>query len=171
MARKKRRCVRTKSGRPSRAYKNPEVRDNGTPQVQAKRKAMVGAEVDPALACSVPGILFAHGYLDREQRDMAFTYGKICDAVYKPLWPPNGPGGQISDQHLAKLQARLRALEARVTADQRDVVRNVASNAWPNWFDAKRLKLKELPEDIRQHALLITGLDAMLERRPDAKAA
>ena len=178
MPRKRKPGKRTKSGRLSTAIAN--TRDNGTAEVQAKRRAMVGDTPlepggklpDPALSASAPGILFAHGVLDREQFDQAMIYRRLRSAVYGSPWPTNVIGPDVTDKRLATLQRRLAEIEARVSQAQRHVVAQVAVfDHIPQFFYCTKLKLKHLPEDIEYHSLLITGLDAMLDRRSSARAA
>jgi hypothetical protein len=78
---------RTKSGKLSRAYKrNPEVRDQGTRELQAKRLALVNGG-DPQMAASAATILYANGILDAEQRDAALRYGWAHALTYgRPTW-------------------------------------------------------------------------------------
>ena len=169
MPRKRKAGKRTKSGRLSRAIVN--TRDNGTPEVQHKRRAVVG-DADPALSASAPGILFAHGVLDRDQFDQAMIYRRLRSAVYGSPWPTNVLGPDVTDKRLAALQRRLAEIEARVSQQQRHVVAEVAVfDHIPQFFYCTKLKLKHLPEDIAYRELLITGLDAMLDRRHSTRAA
>jgi hypothetical protein len=58
MARKRKSGPRAKSGRLSRAYKSPDLRDYGTPEFAAKRNAAING-ADPQLAATASGITVA----------------------------------------------------------------------------------------------------------------
>jgi hypothetical protein len=64
---------RTKSGRASRAYKSPELRDKGTPECQSKRAYLIN-RADPQLAATASGILLANDHLNRDQHAAAMRY-------------------------------------------------------------------------------------------------
>lgn len=125
MARRKKAGARTKSGRLSRAYTGP-ARDAGTPELQAKRQAIVGDGADPNLSVSAPGILFAKAILNREQYAQALTYRKLRAAIFGPPWPTNATAGEASDTNLIRCKRKLRALERRITNGQRHLIANVA---------------------------------------------
>lgn len=164
MPRKRKKAPRTKSGRLSRAYQTI-AKDEGTPEVQAKRQAAVGTG-DPVLAASALGYLLAYEHIDREQYDEALRYRALWTAKFGTLGLCNSYGPTASDERLAKLEIKLAELERRMTVEEREELVWVAcGDRIPVWFDAKRLGLKILPEDERDRELLMRALDALLDRR------
>jgi hypothetical protein len=167
MARPRRKGPRTKTGRLSRAHKHPELRDKGTPEGQARRTALVnGAPVE--LAATVPGILFARGFLTRDQYDAAQRYAGLHRTAFGPAWRQQCPlaeahgGPTIDDDLLIRLREVLDELHARMTPEQRKAVADVAVyQVLPTWFFAARLKLWMLPQDERERDALVSGLDAL----------
>ena len=165
MAKKRRPGKRTKSGRLSRAYRDPDVRDQGTHQVQAKRQAIVGESNDPNLSASAPGILHAHGYLDKHQYAEALEYRRLRCVLYGTPWPSYAESSIPSDSLIESMQESFDEKVRMLNEDQRHVVTNVAVfDAIPNWFFARRLNLKILPEDVAEEKALTSGLDALLGR-------
>jgi hypothetical protein len=161
--RKRKSGPRTPSGRLSRAYKSA-CADAGTPEGCAKRRALVG-DADPALAASALGILLAHRHIDTEQHAAGLEYGRLHAAVYGVPWSTGSTGPDATMDRAEKVKRELRALESLMTTEQREVVANVAARgAIPNWFFVLRLTLKELPEDVRERDLLLSGLSALLKR-------
>jgi hypothetical protein len=92
---------RTKSGRPSRAYRGP-ARDTGTREFCAKRAYLINGS-DPQLAASASGILLANGFLSRNQHAAALTYmsGRM-------LFPTAGPGGRRAHSVIAPARRHLK---------------------------------------------------------------
>ena len=164
MAKKRRPGKRTKSGRLSRAYRDPDVRDQGTHQVQEKRQAIVGAGNDPNLSSSAPGILFAHGYLDKHQYAEALEYRRLRCVLYGTPWPCYAESSIPSDSRIKAMQERFDEKVRMLNEDQRHVVTNVAVFDFiPNWFFVLQARkhggiLKFLPEDVVEQSALITGL-------------
>ena len=160
---------RTKSGHLSRAI---SARDQGTHEAQAKRRALVGPNSNLALAESAPGILHAHGYLDRDQFAKALKYRALRCALYGPPWPTTTNGSEPTDKALRKLKLKFNALVRTLTPEQKHVVTNVAVfDRIPMWFFAYRLGLKILPEDVIEQSTLVSALDAMLGRCPAARSS
>lgn len=160
---------RTKSGRLSRA--KAVTTDRGTAQLQSKRQALVGEGNDPVLSATAVGTLHAAGILDVEQYNIALRYRSLRSALYGPPWPGNTIGNEIDPKRIARLQREYNALRSRLTEDQCYVVGQVCVfDHRPMWWFSARLNLKQLPEDHRERELLLTGLDALLERR-NGKAA
>jgi hypothetical protein len=79
----------TKSGRLSRAYRHPELRDPGTPESQAKRAALVNS-ASVELAATVPGILFARGFITRDQHDAAQRYAGLHRTAPRQVYRRRG---------------------------------------------------------------------------------
>ncbi|MGH6689524.1 MAG: hypothetical protein ACREF4_02440, partial [Gammaproteobacteria bacterium] len=102
MARRNRKTgPRTKSGRLSTAYRDPRVRDMGTPEVQAKRRALVGQDGDPALAATALDILFANGFLTTTQHTVGVKLRRLHWAIYPRAWRSNSPGGNWPEPCIA----------------------------------------------------------------------
>ena len=76
---------RTKSGRLSRAYKSPELRDKGTPEAQNKRAYLINGS-DPQLAATASGILLANGFLTPGQHVAALRYARWHALLYGKPW-------------------------------------------------------------------------------------
>jgi hypothetical protein len=168
MPRPRRAGKRTKSGRPRRAYqRHPELRDQGTPEGQRRRAALVnGAPVE--LAATVSGILFARGFISAEQKAAADRYAGLHRTAFGPAWRQMCPlaeahgGPTIPDDRLIRLRQLLDELHARMTPEQRKAVADVAVYGQiPDWFFAARLKLWMLPEDEQERDALVSGLDAL----------
>jgi hypothetical protein len=98
MPKKRKPGPRTKSGRLSRAYKSPELRDKGTPENQNKRAYVING-ADPQLAASASGILLANKMIGQDQHVAcmryahahALVFGKDPEAhaasAFMPSWP------------------------------------------------------------------------------------
>ena len=131
MARKRKPGPRTPSGRLSRAYKSPELRDKGTPEVQDKRAYLINGS-DPQLAATASGILLANGFLTHEQHAAAMRYSwahaLTCGRPLAPSPPARGTGRRPdpADDLLERARQRLQAMDARLTSEQRQPVGNVA---------------------------------------------
>jgi hypothetical protein len=122
----------------------------------------VGDGADPTLSATVPGILFAHGYLDKEQYAEALEYRKLRCALYGPPWPSFITGGEASEERLEKLKDRFERRCRLLTEEQKQVVASVCVfDAIPTWFFARKLKLHILPEDVLEQELLTSGLNAL----------
>lgn len=169
--RKRKDGVRTKSGRLSRAYNDPRVRDHGTPESSAKRQALVGVNGDPNLSASAPGMLHAHGYLDAQQYAEALEYRRLRCILYGSPWPAFSASSDPSEERLASLQERFDRKVSVLTECQKHVITAVTVfDERPNWFFCLKLGLKMLPEDYTEQEALVSGLDAMLGRQ-ERKAA
>jgi hypothetical protein len=165
MARKRKPGKRTRSGRLSRAYLDPNVRDMGTPEVQAKRRALVGEGSALELSATAPGVLHAHAYLDKDQYAEALEYRRLRCALYGPPWPMFSTSSGPTEERIARLQERFDRMAAALTEEQKRIITDVAVlDRIPTWFFCLQLKLKMLPEDYAEQEALVTGLDAMLGR-------
>lgn len=165
MAKKRKAGPRTKSGRLSRAYLDPRVRDHGTPEAQNKRRALVGENGDPNLSSSVPGILYAHGYLDAQQYCEALEFARLRCILFGGPWPSNTIGSEPTEERIREIKRRFESKAARLTTEQESVITNVAAfHRIPNWFFALKLNLKMLPEDHLEQELLLSGINALLGR-------
>jgi hypothetical protein len=184
MARPRRKHARrTKSGRISRAYRHPEVKDLGTHEAQSKRHALVNGS-DPQLAASASGILLANGYLElsidpieersdraKARHNAALRYA-YCHAITfgRPWCQPCPLGRELGyeekpDEIVERAKHRLAAMDAVLDPEQRRAVANLACFGFvPMWFYTSRLKLRPLPEDERERELLLSGLDALALR-------
>jgi hypothetical protein len=160
---------RTKSGRLSRAYKAPELRDKRTPEFCAKRAYLINW-ADPQLAATVSGILFANGHLTMAQRDAGENYANLHRLAFGNQWGhacvlDDSSGRSISDERLVKLRRILDAMHAYLTPEQRQAIADVAVFGWlPQGFFTARLRLRLLPEDEREREALLSGLDALAGR-------
>ena len=163
--------------------------DFGTLELQNKRKAAVGENGDPNLSATAIGMLLACGALAddpelaRERYEAAWRYRRLRCAVYGPPWPSNVLGHDANDERLLRAHRQFAALvgfwapagewcpaqepearfqQGRLTRDQVVIIENVCVfDGKPMWFDAQRLGLKLLPEDIAERELLLAGLDAI----------
>lgn len=121
MAKKRSKGPRTKSGRLSRAYKGP-ARDDGTPELQAKRRQLVG-DADPALSVSVVGRLFAWGMIDQQQYLAAQRYRQLRCALYGPPWPGQGTAGAPPDDEIViRMQRAFDQMVGYLRPDEKRVV-------------------------------------------------
>ena len=161
MARKRKPGKRTKSGRLSRAYKDPEVRDLGTPQVQTKRQAIVGEGADPGLSATVAGVLYARGHLNQDQYIEAIEYRRLHNAIFGHPWG-QGFGMTPFEENLMRLKAMLDRKDRRLTGEERHALLRVCHDEYPMWYYAGRLGLKLLDEDLAERTALIDGLNALV---------
>ena len=169
MGRRRKPGKRAKSGRLSRAHHDPRVRDFGTPEAQAKRKALVGENEkgdpnDPNLSATAVGTLYANGYLTRSQYAEAIEYRRLRCAIYGAPWPTTGLGPAAAEEALAELQRRFEEKVRVLTEYQKSVVTRVAVFDWrPMWFfDLRNGWNRMLPEDYAEKEALLTGLDLMI---------
>jgi hypothetical protein len=163
---------RTKCGRLSRAYKDPEIRDQGTREFCAKRAYLVNG-ADPALAATASGILLANGLLTREQHDAALRYSWAHALTYGKVWRQTCPLGEDAgraapDRLLELARDKLAWMDGRLDLAQRKAVADVAVFGFlPMWWMASKLKLRSMPEDERDRAALLSGLDVISGARAE----
>ena len=169
MGRRRKPGKRAKSGRLSRAHLNPQVRDFGTLEAQAKRKALVGVNEkgdpnDPVLSATAVGTLYAHGYLTRSQYAEAIEYRRLRCAIYGAPWPTTGLGPAADEKALAEMEQQFEEKVRALTEYQKSVVANVAVFDWiPMWFfDQRNGWNRMLPEDYAEKEALVSGLDLMV---------
>jgi hypothetical protein len=169
--RKRKAGPREPNGRLSRAYKHPDVRDHGTPEVQSKRQVLVGEGNDPTRGATVIDLLFATGHIDLDQHTEGFEYRRLHAAVYGHPWG-NAAGGEPTDEALVALKEKLEKRERRI-GDQRklNALIAVANDQQPQWWHSQRVGLPLLPEDIIEHMLLMAALNAMVGMTSLRKAA
>lgn len=114
---------------------------------------------------------------DRSVRDSAdvradLNFAHMTDKEIAAVWNnamSQGMAGEGSEARLARADARWRALNALMTAEQRLEVFNVCVlDSWPQWV-IQRLAEKMNTSWERKRDLLIAGLDAMKDR--EARAA
>jgi hypothetical protein len=164
--RKRKPGPRTKSGRLSPAYKDPELRDLGTREFQAKRLAIVNG-ADPQLAATASGILLANSLLTPQQHTAAQRYAWAHALSYGRPWIHACPlgdyvGWQMSDNMVEIAKDRLDQLDRRLTKVERLRVANIAVYGFlPMWFYASRGIGRVLPDDKRERQELLSGLDAI----------
>jgi hypothetical protein len=89
---------RTKSERLSRAYQGP-ARDPGTPELLVKRLALVNG-APPELSATASGILFARGYISRDQCSAADRYRRLHAAIFGRPWRQACPLGEPAGRRL-----------------------------------------------------------------------
>lgn len=163
MARKRKPGPRTKSGRLSRAYKSPRLRDQGTDELQAKRQAAVGEGADLSLSSTMPGVLYARGHLDRDQYAEALEYRRVRCALYGPPWPSNGHNREASEARIAKLTQRFEAMCAVLTTIQKLVLANVCVfDQEPMWYRRRLQGQRMRVVDEFERTQLIEGLNALI---------
>jgi hypothetical protein len=160
-------AFRPKSGRLSRAHKSPDLRDQGTAEFQSKRAYLINGS-DPQLAATTSGILLANEMITQEQHTAALRYAWAHALTFGRPWnqacPLAGPGGGTipSDRQLEVAKEQLDTWNARLNPAQRLAVSNVAVfGQLPMWFVAERHKLRVMPQDARDRAALLSGLDAI----------
>jgi hypothetical protein len=132
MARKRKHGPRAKSGRLSRAYKSPDLRDHGTPENQARRAYTING-ADPQLVATASGILLANGFISQDQHHAALTYARLHSLVFGKAWCWASPlswelgahGHEPGEELIARARRRLDALNDRLDPDQRQAVGNV----------------------------------------------
>jgi len=78
--------VTSRRGRPPKTE-----RDGPTPELMAKRLALVGPGGDPALAGYPLGVLLARGLIDRDQHDAGVYYAYLAGRILGKIHP--GPVG------------------------------------------------------------------------------
>jgi hypothetical protein len=142
---------RTDRGRLSRAYKDPEIRDQGTREFCAKREYLVNG-ADPALAATASGILLANGLLTREQHDAALRYAWARALVFGKPWrqacPLGEPVGRIAPNQLLELaKHKLAGMDKRLDRAQRKAVADVAVFGFlPMWWMATNSSCGRCPK-------------------------
>jgi hypothetical protein len=156
---------RTGSGRASRAYKSPEVRDQGTPEGQARRLAMVNGSARPELASIPLDVAFARGLVTSEQHAAGLKFRAARAACFGVLLPDREPGrGRAPDEdRVAQNERRYERMLARLSVDEQlAVVEVCALDAWPRWL---MRVLRDVPPiataDEAERADLISGLDRL----------
>ena len=157
---------RTKSGRISRAYKSPELRDHGTREFVAKREYLVNG-ADPQLAATASGILLANGLLTQEQHTAAFRYSWAHALTFGKVWRQICPlaedaGSAAPDRLLEIAKDKLAWMDRRLDRAQRKAVADVAVFGFlPMWWIASKLELRVMPEDEADRTALLDGLNAI----------
>lgn len=137
---------RTRSGRISRAGK---PREAGTPELQAKRRALVGENADPALSTAALDIMYARGQLTQEQRDSGIRYRFVRSCLYGSPWPvKTTPGTWVEEARIKALQSEFDGMVSRLTAPQRAAVDHVSV-------------LDHFPDNDQVRSDLIAGLNML----------
>jgi hypothetical protein len=170
MARKRKHGPRTKSGRLSRAYKHPDLRDHGTPEFVAKRSAAING-ADPQLAATASGILLANGMISPEQHNAALRYARWHSVIYGSPWATCAcplshelahHGHEPPEDLIVRAKRAIDAMNAKLDPDQRQAVANVAVFGFiPTNYYVLRCGWRAMPEDQRNWQALLSGLDAV----------
>ena len=116
-----------------RPQEQPDLRDKGTLEAQAKRHALING-ADPQLAATASGILLANGLLTQAQHVAALRYARLHALVYGKAWTVVCPlgwdlpshGSEPSEGLLDWAERRIVELNALLTPEQRQAVANVA---------------------------------------------
>jgi hypothetical protein len=116
---------RTKSGRLSRAYGSALLRDLGTEEGQAKRRALVGDDGGQTLACTAPGILFANGFLTIDQYTEALEYRRLWTAMFGTPWRSSSDAAEATEEMLVEATKKFRRMTLLLTDEQELAVRNI----------------------------------------------
>jgi hypothetical protein len=157
MARPRKSGKRTKSGRLSRAYKHPDLRDKGTPENQARRAYTING-ADPQLVATASGILLANKFLTQDQHHAALVYARLHALVFGKAWSYACPlswelgsqGHEPTEAMIVRAQKQLAAMNARLDVDQRQAVANVCVYGFlPMQFYVERCGMRRMPEDQR----------------------
>ena len=159
--RKRKDGPRTPSGRLSRAYQ-AEARDEGTPQLQAHKLAVVNGGADPTLSASLSGILFAHGVLTPRQRDAADRFRRARAAVFGVVLgdrDPNRPS--VSEERAKQNERRYLRMVAMLSTDQLCAVVDLALDLRPGWARRAVLGLPLVGDDEQERRHLLDGLDVI----------
>lgn len=159
--------------------------DRGTTESQAKRRALVGAAADPALAEHPLGVLLARDLVTLEQFEAGLRYSTLRASAIGRVDPAGTILGRLvksdssgtdassafetDDEHDARISAAYDAAD-RALRDAgrgaREQVRNVCLyRRMPSW--AARLiggSATTRPSDARRRAELIAGLDSLVTR-------
>jgi hypothetical protein len=162
MGRRRKAGQRSRSGRLSRAYQTV-ARDEGTPELVAKKLRAVNGAADPALSASAASILFAHGVLTRDQHDAAGEYHRCWALTFDVPWRKRtGDGRPVSDEILARAKIDLDAMVAALDHEQKREIDNLVISNWlPGWFYALQGIGRELATDERERDALVSGLERL----------
>ena len=131
-------------GRPK--LERPSV-DGGTPELQARRRALVG-EADPALAAHPLGVMLARGLIGRAEHDAGCRYALLYARavsrtelsvahVYRRLLAESGRSHELDEASEARIQAQFRLGKNRLLAAGRRIcsaTENLAVFARPARF-------------------------------------
>jgi hypothetical protein len=150
--------------------------DPGTPELQARRAALIGGD-DPALAEYPLGVMLARGLVTREQHEAgcyyAMLYGRAvaranisCAYVYRRLLAESGRGQELDDQTQAKLEQLFRLGKNGLLAAGRrvcDGTENLIVFGRPARFLAKR-NTAELRRgaDFAEFQAVLAGLSVLV---------
>jgi hypothetical protein len=167
--RKRKDGPRTPSGRLSRAYQG-EARDEGTPQLQAHKLAVVNGVADPTLNASLSGILFAHSIITARQRDAADRFRRARTAVFGVALgdrDPNRP--EISDKQRVHNERRYNRMCRKLSTDHLLEVINVALDMKSPWMRRAVLGLPLVGEDELERRHLLDGLAVLAGDGPQER--
>ena len=183
--------TRMARGRHRRGYKRPvPVRDNGTPELQAKRLAIVGHKVDPKTgqrtqrdthkAAFPLDAMLERGYIDQDQYSAGRRYGWLYSAVYGDKLPTSDGGGvgnglpcgeAVECPSCRDCSARKIALAWRKAhlaipdCRAKDALENVSVyHRFPRWYVVEGGRLLVLRgSDVANRKALLRALDALVK--------
>lgn len=142
--------------------------DLGTPEAQARRRALVG-DADPRLAGYPLGVLLARAAIAADEHEAGCHYAYLCGRVLgrtQPYTPvARGSGSELSDDALANVTARwheaVRVL-MQVGRPAKDAVDNAAVfERLPGWL----LRSRPRAGDAARCEALRSGLAALASWR------
>jgi len=177
-------------GRHRRGYRRPvPERDQGTPELQAKRRAIVGHTIDPKTGQRVPrdtqkasfplDAMLERGYIDQDQYSAGRRYGWLYSAVFGDRLPTSDGGGagdglpcgesvdcpSCRDCGPRKIAAAWRKAHLAIP-DRRakDALENVAVYCrFPRWYVVEGGGLLVLRgSDVANRKALLRALDALV---------
>jgi hypothetical protein len=151
---------RTRSGRLSRA--GVVTRDHGTPELQAKRLALVNGSADPVLSSSLAGIMLAHEIITPEQHQAAQRYRALRAALYGAVLPRVESMGPAPDSgRILLLQREFNRIVVRLSVEQKATVTDLALDLRRPWLVRQLLGRALAPNDQHERRDLIEALDAI----------
>jgi hypothetical protein len=145
------------------------VRDQGTPEGQARRLALVNGSARPELASIPLDVCFARGVITREQHAVGLRFRQARTACFGTILPSREPGhGREPDEaRIATLERRYVRMLERLTVDQQlAVVAIAALDLWPRWLMQHLRSVPPAADDEAERADFIAGLDR-LTKTPD----
>jgi hypothetical protein len=154
--------ARTKSGRLSQAHKrNPQLRDHGTPEAQAKRLALVNGSGNHALAFTLPDVLLAWHIISPAQHTAAWKLRRARAAVFGVPLENREPGRVPDDEQIRRNERRYAAMLGRLSPDQALAVVDLILDLRSPWIRRAVLELHPAEGDEAERQTLLSGLDAL----------
>lgn len=152
-----------------RRKKRPPAIDRGTPEQQARRRALIGAAA-AHLAEYPLGVLLARGLVTAEQHDAGCHYAYLAGRVLGRTKPyraeaAGGGGAELTEAARASIERRwLEAVRLLLGAGRRakDAVDNAAIfERLPGWLAREQPR----PNDTAEQQALVAGLDVLARWR------